>query len=102
VKPVDVESALGELSNQISGRSTAIGLTGTLTREPSRDHASTMVDDSSTRRPVGETIRLMRCRRCAPSLRWTFGLLQLSEAFDEAALVRVDENVGDRRILRSR
>ena len=30
------------------------------------------------------------------------GLLQLSEALDETALVRVDENVGDSRILQQR
>jgi len=30
------------------------------------------------------------------------GLLQLAEALDLAALVRVDENVGDRRVLQQR
>ena len=56
---------------ETSGPSMAIGRTATLTREPSRNRASTMGDDSSTRRPIAETIRLMMRKRCASSLKWT-------------------------------
>src|SRR5271163_1964680 len=87
---------------ETSGPSTAIGRTATLTREPSRNRASTMGDDSSTRRPMAETIRLMMRRRCASSLKLDLGLLQLAEALNIAALVRVNENVGDRGVLQQR
>ena len=71
----------GELSNQISGRSTAIGLTGTLTREASHKSASTtmgddFVDPPSCRRddPVDEV------QEVRPILEVAVGLLQLSES----------------------
>jgi hypothetical protein len=54
---------------ETSGPSMVIGRAATLTREPSRDRASTMGDDSSTRRPIAVTIRLMMRRRCASSLK---------------------------------
>ena len=42
---------------------TASGGITALTREPSASRASTSGDDSSTRRPMRETIRSMTCRR---------------------------------------
>ena len=49
------------------GPSSASGGIMALTREPSGSRASTMGDDSSTRRPTRETIRSITCIRCRSS-----------------------------------
>ena len=87
---------------ETSGPSTEIGRTATLTREPSASRASTIGDDSSTRRPMAETILLTMRSRCASSRKRIAGLLEHAAALDEDALVRVDQNVVDRIVLEQR
>ncbi len=52
------------------------------TREPSGRRASTIGDDSSTRRPTCETILSMMRSRCALSTNAAFGPLELAAALD--------------------
>ena len=54
-----------------SGPSTASGGMTAFTREPSGRRASTIGEDSSTRRPTRETIFSMMRSRCALSLNST-------------------------------
>ena len=51
------------------GPSTARGGITALTREPSGSRASTIGDDSSTRRPTRQTIRSMTWRSCASEVK---------------------------------
>ena len=61
---IPAEAADGE-----QAPSTASGGMMALTREPSCRRASTIGDDSSTRRPTRETMRSMICIRCWLSLK---------------------------------
>ena len=61
VAPVAICQSAGWIG---SGRRRASGGIITLTREPSGRRASTMGEDSSTRRPTAETILSMMCSRC--------------------------------------
>ena len=73
-----------------------------LTREPSARRASTMGEDSSTRRPTRETMRSMICIRWPLSLKDRPGRLQLAGALDVDLVEAVDQNVGDARIFEQR
>ena len=97
-----VNGRSANLRIETSGPSTAIGRMATLTREPSGRRASTIGDDSSTRRPTAATILLMMRSRCASSLKWTLVSSSLPNRSTKHLLVRVDQDVGDRRILEQR
>ena len=98
-KPVHVEDALGEFSNRnqrpIDGDRPDRDIDARAVAQPRVDHGRGFVDAPSDRRddPVDDAqeVRFV--------LEMDLGLLQLPEALDEAALMRVDENVGDRRVL---
>ncbi len=72
------------------------GETMAFTREPSARRASTMGEDSSTRRPTAETIRSMIRRRCASSRNCAIRALEFAVPFHEHVAVRIHENIGDR------
>ena len=64
-------------------------------REPSGRRASTMGEDSSTRRPTAETILSMMCIRCALSLKTTLVLSRRAAAFHVNYVVCVHQDVVD-------
>ena len=66
-----------------------------LTREPSARRASTIGEDSSTRRPTRDTMLSMICIRWALSLNVEAGGLQLSGMLDVDPVEAVDQDVGD-------
>ena len=82
--------------------SIASGGTTALTRLPSARRASTIGDDSSTRRPTAETIFWMIRSRCFSSLKRTGVGSSTPIALDEHLVVAVDQDVGDRRVLEQR
>ena len=71
----------------------------TFTREPSAKRASTIGEDSSTRRPIAETILSMMCMSCASSLNIILLLFKHSGALYIDLFRAVDQNVADGRIL---
>ena len=73
-----------------------------MTRLPSARRASTIGEDSSIRRPTAETIFWMIRIRCFSSLNRTGARLEHAVALDEHAVVAVDQDVGDRRVLEQR
>ena len=81
------------------GPSTAMGRMATLTREPSGNRASTIGEDSSTRRPIPETILLMIRKQMRFVLEADVGALQFAKPLNKAKGVRVDQDIADRRIL---
>ena len=85
-----------------AGPSSASGGMMAFTREPSGSRASTMGDDSSTRRPTRETMRSMICSRCRSSRNLTLGLFQHAVALDIDQIFVVDQDVRDGRILQQR
>ena len=76
-----------------TGPSSASGGMIALTREPSGKRASTIGDDSSTRRPTRLTMRSMIARRCALLRKLVWDAGELSFALDVDVLRAVDENV---------
>ena len=66
-----------------------------LTREPSARRASTMGEDSSTRRPIAETMRSMMLIRWASSRNCTEVSFENAAALDVDVLVGVDQNIGN-------
>ncbi len=99
---VHVEHALGEFSDRnqrpVDGDRPDRDVDARAVAQPRIDHGRGFIDTPSDRRddPVDDAqeVRFI--------LEMDLGLLQLPEAFDVAALVRVDENVGDRRVLQQR
>ena len=69
-----------------------------LTREPSLSRASTIGDDSSMRRPIGETMRSMTCMSCSVLSKVTGLLEQLALLLDVDLVGSVDHDLGDVRI----
>ena len=69
------------------------------TREPSARRASTMGEDSSTRRPTRETMRSMICMRCPLSLNDKPGQFKLASALDVDLVEAIDQDVGDGVVL---
>ena len=66
-----------------------------LTREPSGKRASTIGDDSSTRRPTRLTMRSMTASRCALLRKLIVDARELPFALDVDVLRAVDEDVAD-------
>ena len=101
-EPVHIENALGEFSDRnqrsIDGDRPDRDVDARAVAQPRIDHGRGFIDAPSDRRddPVDDAqeVRFI--------LEMDLGLLQLPEALDVAALVRVDENVGDRRVLQQR
>ena len=101
-EPVHIEDALGEFSNRnqrsVDGDRPDRDVDARAVAQPRVDHGRRFVDATSDRRddPVDDAqeVRFV--------LEMDLGLLQLPEALDEAALVGVDENVGDGRVLQQR
>ena len=75
--------------------STASGGMTALTRLPSGRRASTIGLDSSTRRPIRDTILSMVRRRCASSAELGVGLHQPAVALEPDAVGAVDHDLGD-------
>ena len=66
------------------------------TREPSARRASTMGEDSSTRRPTRETMRSMICIRCDVVFEGQAWSARACRRFSDVdAVVAIDQNVGD-------
>ena len=101
-EPVHIENALGEFSNRyqrsIDGDRPDRNVDARAIAQPRIDHGRGFVDAPPDRRddPIDDAqeVRFI--------LEMDLGLLQLPEALDVAALMRVDENVGDRRVLQQR
>ena len=72
------------------------------TREPSASRASTIGDDSSTRRPIAETIRSMMLIKCASSRNCTDVVFENTVSLHVNMPVGVYQNIGDRRIVQKR
>ena len=80
--------------------STASGGTTALTRLPSGRRASTIGLDSSTRRPIRDTILSMVRRRCASSVNWAVACISrpdFSSHTSWAPLTITSETSGSRR-----
>ena len=75
--------------------SIASGGTTAFTRLPSGSRASTMGEDSSTRRPMRETILSIVRRRCASSLNLPSTLVELALALEPDVEGAVDHDLGD-------
>ena len=84
------------------GPSTASGGMMAFTREPSARRASTIGEDSSTRRPTAETMRSMMPIKMDVVAELDRGHLQNAFALDVDPLVRVDQNVRHGRIGKQR
>ena len=84
------------------GPSSASGGMMALTREPSGRRASTIGDDSSTRRPTRETMRSMICSRWRSSRNEVFTLCKKAALFNEDVVLVVDQDVGDLGIAQQR
>ena len=78
--------------------STASGGTTAFTRLPSGRRASTIGLDSSTRRPIRDTILSIVRRRWASSVKWASAWHQPARLLEPDAVVAVDHDLGDVRV----
>ena len=78
-----------------TGPSSASGGMIALTREPSGRRASTIGDDSSTRRPTRLTMRSITARRCALLRKLRVRRATACPSLDVDVLRAVDEDVAD-------
>ena len=82
--------------------STASGGTTALTRLPSGRRASTIGLDSSTRRPIRETILSIVRRRCASSVKCASAGISRPAFSSQSWLCAVDHDLGDVRVAQER
>ena len=71
----------------------------TLTREPSASRASTMGDDSSTRRPTDDTMRSITRRRCSSEMKCTLVRSRQAGALDVDVVAAIDHHLADGRVV---